>query len=72
MNAYLILVLLVMPGRDAPMQELQRQMISASSDLSCQAHANKMADAQRTRNAEFIRITGARVVGQCINKGVLS
>ena len=72
MNIYLVLVLLVMPGKDAPQQELQRQMISASSDSVCQAHANKLADGQRARNADFIRTSGALIVGRCVNKGPLT
>ena len=71
MNIYLVLVLLIMPGKDAPQQELQRQMISASSDSVCQAHANKLADGQRARNAGFVRTSGARIVGQCVKKGVM-
>lgn len=69
---YLVLVvLLVMPGKDAPQQELQRQMISASSDSVCQQHAEKLANGQRASNANFLRASGARIFGQCVNKGVM-
>jgi len=70
-NIYLVLVLLIMPGKDAPQQELQRQMISASSDGVCQQHADKLANGQRASNANFLRASGAMIVGRCINKGVM-
>lgn len=69
MTAYLVLIVLVLPGQDAPRQELQRQLISASSQSVCQAHADKLAEEQRRHHAEIVRRLQASVRGVCVQQG---
>lgn len=72
MTAYLVIVLLVMPGQDAPRQELQRQLISASSQSVCQAHADKLAEEQRRHHAAVLQRLKARVHGVCVQQGEMA
>lgn len=72
MTAYLVIVLLVLPGQDAPRQELQRQLISASSQSVCQAHADKLAEEQRRHHAEVLQRLKARVHGVCVQQGEMA
>lgn len=72
MNAYLVVVLFTLPGPDAPVQELYRELASASSDAVCQAHADKLAAQQRAKYADALRKLRASVHGACIPMGSLT
>jgi hypothetical protein len=65
MDIYLILVMLILPGKDAPRQELHRGFIKASSFFTCQAHADKVADELRKLNEEVMTKNGAKVIARC-------
>ena len=69
MSAYLVIVMLVLPGAQ---QELSREWISASSSAVCQAYADKLADVQRQQQADAVRRLGGKVVGACVNQGALT
>lgn len=66
---YLVVVILTLPGERAPMTELAREWITASSSRVCEAHAAQMAERQAQQHADTVRRLGARVRGLCIYQG---
>ncbi len=69
MSAYLVLVLLLLPGSrpaDPPLQsELVRVVIAASGPAACQRYADTLAEQQRQLHAEALRRTSGRVLSSC-------
>jgi hypothetical protein len=55
MEIYVILVMLLLPGKGAPRVELKREFVTASSFSVCQTRADTLADEQRQLNAEVIK-----------------
>lgn len=72
MSVYLVIVLIVLPGPNAPQQELARQMMTASSPRVCQEHADKAAAKLREQNAETVRRLNATVRATCYHQGEVS
>lgn len=72
MNAYLVVVLFTLPGPGAPVQELHRELVSASTEAVCQAHADKLAAQQRAKFADAVRKLRAGVHGVCIHLGEMT
>lgn len=68
MIAWIVTALYLAPA-PAGQPELQtvllREVISASSAATCQAHADKLAAAQAKAQADALSRTGGRVVGTC-------
>ena len=71
MSAYLILVMMILPG-DSGRTELGRQWTSASSASVCQREADRLAEQLRAANAPTVARLGARVVGSCVLQGELT
>jgi hypothetical protein len=74
MDAYLIVILLLVPAADGtPMAtELHQSVASASSDEACQQHADRLAAEQLRKHAEQVRKMRGRVVGQCRRIGSMT
>jgi hypothetical protein len=68
MNAYLVIVLLLVPpsqGSQPIEAELHREVIAASSLAVCERHAERLAREQREKHAELLARTRGRAVGHC-------
>lgn len=68
-TVYLVTVVVVLPGPNAPRQELAREWITASSASVCIAHAAKLAAQQLEQHADTVKRLGATVRGLCHLQG---
>ena len=68
-SIYLIVVMLHLPGANAPSTELAREWTTASSASVCQARADKLAEQERAKQAAVIERMKARVSGLCVKQG---
>ena len=69
MSIYLIVVMLTLPGNNAPSTELTREWTTASSASVCQARADVLAEQERAKQAAVIDRMKARVSGLCVKQG---
>lgn len=71
-SIYLIVVMLHLPGSNAPSTELAREWMTASSAAVCQERADKLAALERAKQAGTIERMKAIVTGQCHRQGALT
>ena len=69
MSIYLIVVMLTLPGQNAPSTELTREWTTASSAAVCQARADVLAGQERAKQSAVIERMKASVKGVCVKQG---
>ena len=71
-DVYLIVVMLILPGPNAPSTQLAHEWTTASTPAVCQTQADKAAARELAKSAPIVQRLGARVVGLCIKQGETS